>query len=342
VLQPPFFDEGYNLRGSESSVTSARHAQRVIQWLIWTAAGALGVGALLDALINAGELFSSRTTLYFTAVVIALWIVVEGVLAIWGTPWAAASPRGNSTVKLRRLGPKTRAAILGVILLPWGAQLLRQVRTQHDSTELSEQQMVNQNWRPKEELDLSCHPRPSFVVGVGSKRLGVDNSLDRSVVLDCDLANVGRERLSIVNGEFHVDYRSASGSTIPLQPGNQIDNHVELPRLPLALDAGVVHRFALSFRIVRDHPSHVPVLVVETPNSGALMFPSTWSTKEDADGRPHRVDKHYLDSVTLSFVTARQTSVQKSLSLQELESELHDGMSSSNADSKSGRNGANR
>jgi hypothetical protein len=302
------------------------YSQRIFQLLVWTVVGGLGLGALLDALVNASEIFSLSLTLVFTVVVGVLWLAIELVLKARCTSWALAG-KNNNTVILTRLGPRSRAAILGVVLLPWGAQALRYIWDQQKpATTSTGSAKVDDAVNVQEQLSLACQPRPRFVVGVGSQRLGVDDELDRHITIDCDLANVGRERLSIVKSAFTVEYSAPSKSVIPLEPGSDLDNRVELPALPLVLDQGVVHRFSLSFRIIRDQPGHFPALAVETSNAGALLFPSAWRTKLGPDGEPHRVEPHHLSGFTLCFGTARQVTVRKAFSLAELEKGHYGGL----------------
>jgi hypothetical protein len=303
------------------------HSQWFVRLIAWTVGGAVAVGALLDALLNAGELFTFRATLWFSVIVCAIWFSVELILKKRSTRWGTTAP-AMAPVTLTRLGPRSRAAVIGVLLLPWSAQVVRELREQHGPRAMSTPLQAAPVPEVGDRLTVDCHARPSFVMGVGPTRLGVADDLKKDIVIDCDLANVGRDRLSIVYGELAVDYHAPSGSTIPLQPGSQLDDRAPLPDLPLVLDAGEVHRFALSVIVIRDKPDHVPVMVIETPKSGALLFPSTWRTKYGLDGRLHRVEQHYLSGLTLSFTTARRVIARQSVTLAELERTQHGGLTS--------------
>lgn len=281
--------------------------QRLAKFIAWTAAGAFAAGAGLDALLNAGQLFTPRRTVLFTAILFVIWAALELFARFGAASWYAQSSTGPRVVRISGIGPRTRAAMLGVLILLWAAQAVRHgVGTDAVAANVAEN------------LTLTCSPRPRFAMLVAAEKVGPDDALTKTITLECDIANIGRERLSVVTGQFTVDYKAPSGSTIPLESGPLFDASVRLPELPFTLDAGEVRRFSLDAVILRDRPDHAPALALDAAD-GKVLFPPTWGTKFSS-GRPVRVEKHYLSGISLTFATSRNTSARERLSLAELES----------------------
>ena len=279
--------------------------QRLVKYLLWSLGGAALFGGFLGALNNAERVFTTRLAGNFSMIVVAIWLFGELVLRKWGLKWRSAD-RTSGLTKLRGFGPQIRAFLIGVILLPWAALAFAHLLP----SSLPES--------PAEDLAITCRPLGESLVSVDSKPLGSDTSLTRSVTVQCDLANIGSERLSITTAALIIEYRTESGSSIRLEAGEKPIASVPLLDLPQAIEAGSVHRLFLPILIVRDHPDHVPVIVVEGSDTTMVMFPSTWSTKVSARGRLERVAPHYLSVLHFVFTTSRGLHVGDSLSVAQL------------------------
>ena len=94
--------------------------QRLLKYFYWLLGGAALLGAVLGAVNNAERIFTTRGAVYFSMIVVAIWLVGELVLRKWGLEWRSADPAPLLT-KLRGFGPRIRASLIGVILLPWAA-----------------------------------------------------------------------------------------------------------------------------------------------------------------------------------------------------------------------------
>jgi hypothetical protein len=91
--------------------------QRALKWASFLLAGALAVGAALDAVSNAISLVSLSVAIFITATIVAAWLVVETAAAIFGIPWGGGA-------RVRSLGPRVRLGLVGVLALLWLPQLV--------------------------------------------------------------------------------------------------------------------------------------------------------------------------------------------------------------------------
>lgn len=92
--------------------------QKAVRWLAYFVSGAVGLGALLDALWNAVSLSDSRALL-LGAVLVVSWLFAEFWVRWRATRWAL---KGGATVGLRSLGVAPRLALVGALGLLAGSR----------------------------------------------------------------------------------------------------------------------------------------------------------------------------------------------------------------------------
>ncbi len=90
--------------------------QRALKWAGFLLAGALAVGAALDAVSNAISLVSLSVAIFSTAIIVAAWLLVETAAALFGISWSGGA-------RIRSLGPRVRLGTVGVLSLLWLPQL---------------------------------------------------------------------------------------------------------------------------------------------------------------------------------------------------------------------------
>lgn len=96
--------------------------QRALKWVGLVLAGGLAFGAALDALGNSISLVSLPVAIYATAVMVPAWLIAEFAAMFYGIPWRT---QDGSRINIRKLGPRIRLAIFGVLILLWLPQLGR-------------------------------------------------------------------------------------------------------------------------------------------------------------------------------------------------------------------------
>lgn len=132
-------------------------------------AGALAVGAALDALGNSINLISLRVAIYATVVIVPAWLLTELTAAIFGISWGT---KGNSRIKVRSLGPRIRLGIIGVVTLLWIPQLGRLLPSETNMPNLQVE------LRNRTATDLNISTRGEFVLWLptglyeGAPRIG--------------------------------------------------------------------------------------------------------------------------------------------------------------------------
>lgn len=88
---------------------------------MWAVTGAMAFGALLSAITDAASVFTPQIAAAFTISIAVLWVTLEAFLRRKGLTWHGSGDRGT----VRGFGPRVRAAIIGVVILPWCALAVR-------------------------------------------------------------------------------------------------------------------------------------------------------------------------------------------------------------------------
>lgn len=94
--------------------------QTTIKFFLYALAAVLLVGSLLDTLSNANVYLTPRVALFGSPLALLLWASAQVALHFHPLPWVVSGQK----VKLRRLGMRPTAAVVGVIGLLWLPSLL--------------------------------------------------------------------------------------------------------------------------------------------------------------------------------------------------------------------------
>ncbi len=95
--------------------------QRGLRWLLFTLAGILCFGALLDAIVNALSLVTEGVTYIGTAIIVLSWIVSAPMLRTFVAEWRT---KDGQKVRIIRLGDMIKGGLAGVLILLWVPQII--------------------------------------------------------------------------------------------------------------------------------------------------------------------------------------------------------------------------
>jgi hypothetical protein len=144
-----------------------RPHQRVVLLVMFALTGFLALGAVLDSVSNALALVTFEVTLYGSAIILLLFVVLQAALSRRPLPWTV---RGR-TIYIKKIGVGPSFALLGCLVLLWTPRLVDVWRPAD-----REAQRPKQNTRQIEQIEqrTSGANSPAVVAG-GDVKIAVES-----------------------------------------------------------------------------------------------------------------------------------------------------------------------